>query len=185
MRNFATNMAIAPSKPVISLRKFADHLGCVEGTVRAAIREGKISDFVIKDEETGKVKGIMWREAELEWAKHYTRGNRGQGASEGLARIDEDIADINASRAKKEHYQAELARLEFEEKERVLLRKDEVERQLYQYAKEVSVELKAVGRLCSPDVVGLTDIMEVEKVVGRYIDAALNKLTEVVERDFN
>ena len=75
--------------------------------------------------------------------------------------------------------------MEFEEKERVLLRKDEVERQLYQYAKEVSVELKAVGRLCSPDVVGLTDIMEVEKVVGRYIDAALNKLTEVVERDFN
>jgi hypothetical protein len=178
-------MAVAPSKPVISLRKFADHLGCVEGTVRAAIREGKIAEFVIRDAETGRVTGIMWREAELEWAKHYAKGNRGKGASEGLARVSDEIRDIQESRAAKEHYQAELARLEFEEAERVLLRKEDVERQLYQYAKEVAVELKAVGRLCAPDVVGLTDIMEVERVVGRYIDDALNKLTEVVERDFN
>jgi len=180
-------MAVVPSKPVISLRKFADHIGCVEGTVRAAIREGKIAAFVVKDEVTGKVKGIMWREAELEWARvyHHGKGNIGQGAGDGLARVSDEIRDIQESRAAKEHYQAELSRLEFEEAERVLLRKDDVERQLYGYAKEVSVELKAVGRLCAPDVVGLTDIMEVERVVGRYIDAALNKLTEVVERDFN
>jgi hypothetical protein len=178
-------MAIAPSKPVISLRKFADHLGCVEGTVRAAIREGKISDFVVKDDVTGKVKGIMWREAELEWAKHYAKGNRGKGASEGLARVSDEIRDIQESRAAKEHFQAELARLEFEEKERVLLRKDDVERQLYGYAKEVAIELKAVGRLCAPDIVGVTDIMEAERVIGRYIDEALLKLTEVVARDFN
>jgi hypothetical protein len=178
-------MAIAPSKPVVSLAKFASYIGCVESTVRAAIKEGKLGDHIIRDEETGRVKGVMWREAELEWARHYTKGNRGKGASEGLARVNDDIRDINESRAAKEHYQAELARLEFEEAERVLLRKEDVERQLYQYAKEVAVELKAVGRLCAPDVVGLTDIMEVERVVGRYIDDALNKLTEVVERDFN
>ena len=180
-------MAVAPSKPVISLRKFADHLGCVEGTVRAAIREGKIAEFVIRDAETGRVTGIMWREAEQEWARvyHHGRGNIGQGVGSGLAKVSDEIRDIQESRAAKEHYQAELARLEFEEAERVLLRKEDVERQLYQYAKEVAVELKAVGRLCAPDVVGLTDIMEVERVVGRYIDDALNKLTEVVERDFN
>jgi hypothetical protein len=178
-------MAVVPRKPVISLSAFARHIGCVEGTVRAAIREGKIDKFVIRDIETGKVQGIMWREAEIEWARVYTQSKRGVGASEGLARVSEDIRDMNESRAAKEHYQAELARLEFEEKEQELLSRLDVERQLYGYAKEVYVELKAVGRLCAHEVVGQTDLMEVERIVTRYIDEALNKLTEVVERDFN
>lgn len=174
-----------PLKEIISIRQFAALVGCDESTVRNAIDKGKIKESVVRSIETGKLSGIYWEKGRLEWASNFETGGAADTVARGLAKVDEGIRDFNESRAAKEHYQAELARLEFEEKERQLLKKSDVERQLYAYAKEVAVELRAVGRLCAPDVVGLGDIVEVERVVNRFVDDALNKLTEVVARDFN
>lgn len=176
---------VKPTSDIINISKFAELVGCTEGTVRNAIRVGKIVDSVVRDDKTGRLKGIYWERGRLEWASNFETGGASDGVARGLAKVDEGIRDFNDSRAAKEHYQAELARLEFEERERGLLKRSDVERQLYAYAKEVVVELRSVGRLCAPDVVGVGDIIEVERVVNRFVDAALNKLTEVVARDFN
>lgn len=176
---------VKPTSDIISVRKFADIVGCTEGTVRNAVRVGKIKDSIVRDSETGKVSGIYWERGRIEWASNFEAGGATDSVAKGLGKVDEQIRDFNDSRAINEHYKAELARLEFEERERQLLKRVDVERQLYAYAKEVAVELKSVGRLCAPDVVGLGDIMEVERTVNMFIDDALNKLTEVVARDFN
>ena len=187
MANFApvARTRVKPTSEIISISKFAEIVGCTEGTVRNAVRAGKIVDSVVRDIETGKLKGIYWERGRTEWASNFETGGAADTVARGLAKVDDGIRDFNESRAAKEHYQAELARLEFEEKERQLLKRSDVERQLYAYAKEVAVELRAVGRLCAPEVAGLGDIVEVERMVNRFVDDALNKLTEVVARDFN
>lgn len=53
---------------LISIRKFADMVGCSEGNVRAAIKSGKIVDGVVKDGD--KVKGINVTVALQEWSSN-------------------------------------------------------------------------------------------------------------------
>lgn len=179
-------MARAKVKPipeVISIRKFADVIGCAESTVRKAIADGKLVDSIVKDAK-GKTKGVCWEKGHLEWAKNYTHGNKTDGAAEGLAARSKSIGDINQSREVFEYYRAELARLEFEEKEKTLVRVADVRSQLFSFAAEVRVSLQAVPDVCVDEILSCTERQEAHQLMRKAINAALDKLTEVVERDF-
>lgn len=54
----------------ISITDYADMLECSEGTVRSAIRAGKISEGVVKN-RSGRTVGVLPGIASREWASHY------------------------------------------------------------------------------------------------------------------
>jgi hypothetical protein len=178
---------VNPLSEVISIRKFAAHIGCVEGTVRGAIREGRLSKSVIRD-ETGKVSGVIWADAEAEWARNYSHGKHLlSSVAESLAEkpTGEAIRDINESRAISEHYKAELARIELEEKEKTVVSVDMVRSQLFNFANEVKVVLQGIPDVCVDDILSAEDRAEAHNIMKLAINKALLKLTEVVERDFS
>ncbi len=181
-------MTVRKLPRVISLRKFSEMIGCVEGTVRAAIKEGKITDSVVKD-KNGRNKGIDWRKGQLEWAKNYTVGNNTTSTVEtSLAGIPtgvgEDIGDISESRKRTEHYKAELARIELEEKTMILVPVDEVRKQLFAFATEIRIKFQNIPDVCLDEIMSIDDRNEAYSVLSKAIDHALNEMTEVVERDF-
>lgn len=175
-------------KAVISLRKFADLIGCVEGTVRAAIKEGKISEAVKKD-KNGKNRGINWKKGQEEWARNYTVGNNlTSTVEEGLSGIESKrgtvIGEISASRKKTEHYKSELARIELEEKTGILVPVDDVKKQLFAFATEIRIKFQNIPDVCLDEIMSMDNRNEAYALLSKTIDNALNEMTEVVERDF-
>lgn len=183
----------AKIEKIISIRAFAKMMECSEGTVRAAIGEGRIVDAVIKD-KNGRNKGIDHAAAQIEWARNYSQGNNiSSPVAEKLLGVppessresgDEKIGEITESKKKHEHYKAELSRLELEEKEGTLVQVDQVENQLFAYATEVRIAVQNIPDVCLDEIMSIDDRNEAYQVLMKAINGALNKLTEVVERDF-
>jgi len=178
---------------VISVAAFADMMDCNEATVRKAIRDNKIVEAVHRHESSGRVKGIDWQLAKKEWAAVYDPGvNKSSGVmdnleAEGLiGKIEAEgkVRDISASKKLQEHYKAELARIEFEEKEKILVSATQVRKDLFSYATEVRVAMQGVPDACVDEVMMAKSRREAKAEIRKAVDFALNKLTEVVERDF-
>ena len=105
---------------ILSQRAYARHRGVAVSAVQKAIETGRIST-----QPDGRVDS---EQADIEWEQNTTRHappvtKRGQE--------DDDVSIFGASqytkaRAVREHYQARLAKLEFEEKTAKLIAADEV-----------------------------------------------------------
>lgn len=181
-------MAVKKLPKVISIRKFAkDIIGCAEGTVRAAIREGKISEAVVKD-KNGRNKGIDWAKGQVEWAKNYSRGKNLQSTVEdslsdvGTA-AGEEIAEIADSRKRTEYYKAELARIELEEKQKILVPVDDVRKQLFSMATEIRIKFQNIPDICIDEIMSMDDRNEAYRKLQETIDDQLRELTEIINRD--
>ena len=106
---------------VMSKRAYARHRGCAISTVQEAIATKRISTL-----PDGQVDSDI---ADGEWARN-TRQQATSSSRRG-AQQDDDIdafgaSQYNKARAVREHYQARLAKLEFEEKTAQLIPADEV-----------------------------------------------------------
>jgi len=176
---------------VISLTAFASMMKCTKGAVSNAIKDGKIVDAVVRG-DNGRVSGVDWRKAKREWLSNYDLGNNptsgvlesfeAEGMMDGM--ISGDIRDISESKKLQEHYKAELARIELEEKEKILVSASKVRKDLFSFATEVRVAMQGVPERVVDKVMVLSDRRDVKAEIRKGIDESLNKLTEVVERDF-
>jgi hypothetical protein len=103
--------------PVMSQRAYARHRGMAYSTVQKAIASGRISTTA---------KGLIDSDvADEEWRRNTK--TRATAATE--KEDDPDVfgaAQYNKARAVREHYQARLAKLEFEQKVGSLVSRDEV-----------------------------------------------------------
>jgi pyruvate/2-oxoglutarate dehydrogenase complex dihydrolipoamide acyltransferase (E2) component len=105
---------------IMSLRAYARHRGVELSAVQKAIKTGRIST-----QQDGRIDS---EQADVEWEQNTRRraqpvGNRKQE--------DDDVPIFSASqytkvRTVREHYQALLAKIEYEERTGKLVRKDEV-----------------------------------------------------------
>lgn len=182
---------------VISIRAFASMMDCAEGTVRKAIREGRISESCLSKNGNGRTNGIEWKKAKLEWAKNYTIGNNPQSpVADALqaeiitvgrtdARGDSGvIKEVNESKRLQEHFKAEMARIDFEEKEGRMISKALVRSDLFKFGQELRVVIEAVADKVADEVAVETDRNKCYRIILDQIRLDLRKLTEVVERDF-
>ena len=177
---------------IISITAFADMMKCTEAAVRKAIKSNKIVESVHRHESSGRVSGIDWKLAKKEWAAVYTPGvNKSSGVLDALEEeglldgIDAgQIRAVSESKKLQEHYKAELARIELEEKEKILVSASKVRKDLYNFGMEVRVALQGVPDACVDDVMVASGRREAKSEIRKAIDFALNKLTEVIERDF-
>ena len=87
------------------------------------------------------------------------------------------IPHINESRAKSEHFRAELARLDLEVKEEQLVEASLVERQAFTSARTVRDSLGNIPDRLSNQFAAETDPVEIHKVLTDEIRKALESLT--------
>jgi hypothetical protein len=98
----------------MSLRGFARHRGVALASVQTAIRVGRISTL-----PDGQIDPAV---ADVEWERNTRAPNgRSDDEADGFG-----ANQYNKARAVREHYQARLAKLEFEEKTAKLIAADEV-----------------------------------------------------------
>lgn len=187
-----------PKTELVSRNQFAELVGCTGGRVSQAIKEGLISEEnLVRDGK--RVIGIRWEKAMDDWSENYDQGDNptskvGDTMREwqdkkrgGPMKLDDvgEIRALNESKRVEAHYKAEIARMDKEEREGELVRKEHVRKQLHSFGVEVRIAIQSVPDRVVDKVMGSTDRTEVIRTITEEINEQLNKLTEVVERDFS
>ena len=179
----------------ISTSAFADLMNCHESTVRKAIREGRILEDSLERSVNGRLKGINWKKAKIDWARNYSMGNnptspvavelQAETITEArLSSTKSEIKEVAESKKLQEHYKAELARIELETKEKTLVDRDEVRKDLYRFGLELRIAIQGVPDLVADDAALEQDRNKCHKIILEGMNEALRKMTEIVERDF-
>ena len=156
-----TNTEIAGTE-LMTQAAYARSRGIAAPTVLAAIKTGRLINSLSKDER-GRTR-IDPSLADAEW-KANTQGGRfpsPQPYASG-AELPIDAADYNASRAKKESYLAELARLEFEEKDGTLVRAEAIRKEAFGIARQVRDGMLNIPDRIASELAALTDQFEIHK----------------------
>lgn len=91
---------------------------------------------------------------------------------------DDEIPDLNESRARREHYQAELAKLEVDLKRRELVPAVEVKKEAYALGRSVREALANLADRLSHQLAGETDPARIHAVLTDEHRAALVELAD-------
>lgn len=190
-----------PKTEMINLTKFAEMVKCDRSRVSQAIKDRLISEENVVYDGTRAI-GVKWRSAMDEWAMNYDQGKRQTASKVGEVMIQhqekirgeeltvEQLEDLDKagvrplhdSKRIEAHHKAEIARMDKEEREGSLVRKDAVKKELHSLGVEVRVAMQSIPDRVVDLVMGKTDRNEVIRIIAAEVDEQLNKLTEVVER---
>ena len=155
---------------LVTFSEFAGIKGCAKGTVTAATKSRIAAAVVEKD-------GKRWLDRDLAlelWdrntkATHNAKvrvadpieGPPPADARELRRRIealpDDAIPELNESRARREHYQAELAKLQVAQQRRELVPADEVKKDAFQVGRSIREALSNLADRLSHQLAGETD----------------------------
>ena len=91
-----------------------------------------------------------------------------------------DRNDLNKSRAAKEYYEAELARLKYEEKQGVLIPATAVRKVLYEAGRIIRAGHDEIVAQLSPDLASETNLDAVERVLKLGLDKLDNDLADKI-----
>lgn len=91
---------------------------------------------------------------------------------------DDEIPDLNESRARREHYQAELAKLQVSQQRRELISADEVKKEAFSLGRSIREALANLADRLSHQLAGETDPTVIHKLLSDEHRAALSELTE-------
>lgn len=155
---------------LLTQAQYAKLRGVSPPSVLYAIKSGRLVNSLSKDER-GRLR-INPTLADVEWAAN-TQGGRGPAPQPYASGADLpiDAADYNASRAKKESYLAELARLEYEEKDGTLVNAEKVRKEAFGIARQVRDGMLNIPDRIASELAALTDQFEIH-----------NRLTEEIRK---
>ena len=175
---------------LVTFSEFAAIRGCAKGTVTAATK-GRIKAAVVEKD------GKRWldRDLALELWNKNTRATHNSKVSrpdpveaeptspEELRRSidrlpDDAIPDLNESRARKEHYQAELAKLQVTQQRGELVAADEVKKEAFKMGRSVREALANLADRLSHQLAGETDPTVIHQVLTQEHRAALVELCD-------
>lgn len=177
---------------LVTFSEFAAIKGCAKGTVTAATKSRIAAAVVEKD-------GKRWldRDMALElWRKntkatHNAKVSKADPieltlpatSSELRQRIealpDDAIPDLNESRARREHYQAELSKLQVALQRKELVPADEVKKQAFQIGRSVREALSNLADRLSHQLAGEIDPQVIHQMLSDEHRDALVSLQEV------
>lgn len=176
---------------LVTGREFSRRMKVSEKTIRDAIKVGKISDGVKMID--GKQK-IVFEIAKREFLENniggQTKYRSGEETDAPLESNDEPVAGLDgsatlaqATRAEK-IFKAQKACLEVEELQGLLVRKEEVYRQLYQFGNIIKSSLQAIPDRITDELISLSSDRDAfYRLLSESIDEELLKLSEFKENE--
>ena len=175
---------------LVTFSEFAAIRGCSKGTVTAAVK-GRIKAAVVEKD------GKRWldRDLALELWNRNTRDTHNAKISRpdpvelppadakelkrSIERLpDDSIPDLNESRARREHYQAELAKLQVSQQRGELVPADQVKKEAFQMGRSVREALSNLADRLSHQLAGETDPAVIHQVLTQEHRAALTELCD-------
>ena len=176
---------------LVTFSEFAAIKGCAKGTVTAATKSRIAAAVVEKD-------GKRWldRDMALELWRKNTKATHNAKVSEAdpielplpatsrelrqriEALPDDAIPDLNESRARREHYQAELSKLQVALQRKELVPADEIKKQAFQIGRSVREALANLSDRLSHQLAGETDSVRIHQVLTEEHRAALMELCD-------
>jgi hypothetical protein len=175
---------------LVTFAEFALIKGCTKAAVTHATKSRIAAAVVEKDDK-------RWLDRDLAielWDKntkatHNSKVRRADpiepppaDAAELKRRVeglpDDAIPDLNESRARREHYQAELAKLQVTQQRGELVPADEVKKQAFQIGRSVREALSNLADRLSHQLAGETDPVRIHLVLTQEHRAALMELCD-------
>ena len=176
---------------LVTFAEFAAIRGCTKGAVTHASKTRIADAVVIKDD-----KKWLDRDLALELWNKNTLANKSskvsrpdpvdepapRDAKELKQRVsalpDDAIPDLNESRARREHYQAELAKLQVTQQRGELVPVDQVKKEAFALGRSVREALANLADRLSHQLAGETDPARIHKVLSDEHRAALVELAD-------
>ena len=166
---------------LVSFSEFAIIKGCSKGAVTHASKD-RIAAAVV--EEDGKrwldrdMALDLWRKNTLKTHCSKTPDADPVELKRVIKALPEDaIPDLNESRARREHYQAELAKLQVAQQRKELIAADDVKKQAYQMGRSVRESLSNLADRLSHELAGEVDATRIHQLLTDEHRAALMELT--------
>ena len=166
---------------LVSFSEFAIIKGCSKGAVTHASKD-RIAAAVV--EEDGKrwldrdMALDLWRKNTLKTHCSKTTDADPVELKRVIKALPEDaIPDLNESRARREHYQAELAKLQVAQQRKELIAADDVKKQAYQMGRSVREALSNLADRLSHELAGEVDATRIHQLLTDEHRAALMELT--------
>ena len=176
---------------LITFKELALIKGCSSAAVSHAVRRGRISDAIVEKD------GKRWLDRDLAlelWDRntqrtHNSKVREGEPIKEeprdadeleaAINKLPEDaIPELNESRARREHYQAELAKLQVTQQRGELVPVDEVKKEAFNIGRAVRESLSNLADRLSHQLAGEVDPVVIHKLLTDEHRAALLELTE-------
>lgn len=175
---------------LVTFAEFAAIRGCTKGAVTHASKSRIAAAVVEKD-------GRRWLDRDLAlelWNKNTVANAQSKvsradpvdeppkDAAELKRRVeglpDDAIPDLNESRARREHYQAELAKLQVTQQRGELVAADEVKKEAFKMGRSVREALANLADRLSHQLAGETDPTVIHQVLTQEHRAALVELCD-------
>ena len=157
--------------PICDTKELAQALGITQARISQMKSQGRFDGCftVVRNK-------IEWdKEAAV---KAYTEGNPLVSTSPTRKKSDElEIPSFNESRAKSEHFRAELARLDLEVKEQQLVEVARVQREAFTAARAVRDALGNISDRVSNQLAAESDPVVIHQTLTEEIRKALETLT--------
>jgi hypothetical protein len=172
---------------LVTFSEFAAIKGCTKAAVTHATKSRILAAVVEKD-------GKRWldRDMALElWRKNTLKNNAAKVDEPDLVKPrdarelrqqvaglpDDEIPELNESRARREHYQAELAKLEVDLKRKDLVPAVDVQKEAFALGRSVREALANLADRLSHQLAGETDPVRIHAVLTDEHRAALVELS--------
>lgn len=161
------------TEEVVTAAEYARRRGISQEAVRKAIQGGRLVECIVTNER-GRQR-IIPSVADAEWDKNTQHHRK---SLPDVPEIEDDLLDdipnFNVSRAKREAYQAELARLEYEEKQGTLVNAEAVKKEAFRTARLVRDAMLNIADRIAAELAANTDAFAVHKQLTDEIRTALN-----------
>ncbi len=178
---------------LVTFSEFAALKGCAKGTVTAATKNRIAAAVVEKD-------GKRWLDRDLAlelWRKNTKATHNAKVSAPDDVEVelpasprelrkaidalpDDAIPELNESRARREHYQAELAKLQVAQQRKELVPAEEVKKQAFQIGRSVREALSNLADRLSHQLAGETDPTVIHQLLS---DEHRDALLALVEAD--
>lgn len=151
--------------PKLSIRAYAKRRGVSDTAVRRAIEDERI---------TVSADGLIDPEiADKEWEEN----TRSEYLPHGHAGADRTSSFSQSNRQKKEALEIMLKKLEYDEKSGKLISRVEVELDVFNAARAARDKWLGTPHKIAAQIIGKTDITEIEQILDREFEAFLEVLT--------
>lgn len=164
---------------LVTFSEFAQIKGVTKGAVTAAIRTDRIGKAVV--EQDGKK--MLDKDLALELWDKNTKPTHNSKISGNLKVValpveeqPEHIPDLNESRAKREHYLAELAKLQVEEQKGKLVPAEQVKQKAFGMGRIVRDALMTLSDRICHEVAAESDPITVREILEREHRNVLEEL---------
>lgn len=167
----------------VGVAEYAEHRGISTRAVQAKVQAGQLSGAV-RQTPSGRY-WINQAVADKVWiargdAKHIGKMKSASGLpeDEDLKKVLAEVSDFNAAKAKEKKYQAELAKMEYEEKIQKLVEKKQVQEKLFEMARKIRNNLLNIPAKIMDVLAAEMDPYAVEKILNDEIKKTLEDLTD-------